>query len=93
MATELTQISFIITAFLVAVSLIAFLLATLRALKIKGIRGMGDFRVQMLIVAWIWLMGEIVELLIGAEPGPSLHIASMIIFSTFIILRTKSYLI
>jgi hypothetical protein len=93
LVTELIQISLLITVFLVAVTLVAFLLATLRALKVKSVRGLRDFRVQMLIVAWIWLMGEIVELLIGAEPGPSLHIASMIIFSTFIILRTKSYLI
>lgn len=83
--------SLLITSTLVGVSSIAFFLTTVRAFRNGRGQGLKDFKMQMVIVSWIWLSGEIVELLIKMEPGPTLHIASMIIFSAFIILRTKSF--
>lgn len=93
MEIDLIQISLSITAVLLVVSSAALVLAARRAIKIRNINGLEDFRVQMAIVAWIWLSGEVVELIVREEPGTSLHIASMIMFSAFIIWRTKSYLI
>ncbi|MBI3116345.1 MAG: hypothetical protein HYZ12_03300, partial [Thaumarchaeota archaeon] len=80
------------TAILVAASSVTFVVTSVRAFRNGRGQGLKDFRIQMAIVAWIWLAGEIVELLIRMEPGPTLHMTSMFVFSAFIVLRAKSFL-
>lgn len=93
MQVDIAQLSLYVTIAFVAVSFVAFLLTSIRAFRVGKGEDLKDFRVQMSIVAWIWLLGELVELLVRTEPGPTLHITSMIIFSIFIVWRGKSYLI
>lgn len=93
MAVDFVELTLVTTVVLITISLAAFVLTSGRAYKIGRSEGLKDFRVQMVIVGWIWLAGEVVELLIRMEPGPTLHIASMIIFSAFIVWRAKSFLL
>lgn len=81
----------LVTSSLVALSSAAFVLTAVRAARNGRGQGLRDFRIQMAIVGWIWLAGELVELLVRTEPGPTMHIASMIIFSAFVLLRAKAF--
>lgn len=91
MALDVIELSLLVTSALVALSSAAFVLTSVRAVRNGRGQGLRDFRVQMAIVSWIWLAGELVELLVRMEPGPTIHIVSMIIFSAFILLRTKAF--
>lgn len=66
-----------------------FALTIRHAVKNHSVRGANDFRVQMSVVAFIWLGGEAVDLLAVSEVGRLLHAISMLLFAGFVIMRSR----
>lgn len=88
MVREVELALYLTTAFLGAAAIL-FLLTVQNAMRNHSVKGANDFRVQMSVVAFIWLGGEVVDLFASSEAGRLLHAIAMLLFAGFIIVRSR----
>lgn len=88
MVREVELALYLTAAFLGAAGFL-FALTVRQAARNHSMKGANDFRVQMSVVAFIWLGGEVVDLFAPSEVGRLLHAISMLLFAGFVIIRAR----
>ena len=86
---EAETLSLAITVITLLAASIFLVLNMVKAMRNDRNHGLVDFRLHLLLVAFVWLVGESAALFLGSELGTTLHFVSMVLYAAFMVIRIQ----